>query len=891
MSAEDSTRPDEELLPWLLARDKALAAAPPSQAAPLAEVQPNVPPDWQAALACVQLLRQVLPRQDGYAAEVPPTPGSASPAESLPAQRLARFVIHRELGHGAFGIVFLASDPQLGRLVALKVPRPEALVTAELRERFVREARAAAGLDHPNLVPVYEAGTVGPLCYIASAYCPGITLSSWLKNRSEPVPLSKAASLVETLAQAVHHAHERGVVHRDLKPANILLQGTDRETGGQGDQETEAKGAGVLSTCLPATWSPKITDFGLAKLTADNGDTEDGARTESGAVLGTPNYMAPEQAGGKSKQVGPATDVYALGAILYELLTGRPPLCGETVLDTLEQVRTCEPLSPSRLRRGLPRDLETICLKCLHKEPTRRYASAAALADDLHRYLTGKPIQARPIRAWERGLKWARRRPAQAALLLVAVLGPLALLVVVLGYNAALATTNSQLQIANQELAHQRDQALDKARQAQAAVGELFVNYQQNWIKQPNFFAGPLIGFELDPQQQQWLAGQFELCQKFLREYGSDPRLNRETARAQSICGEIHYLLGRHAEAEQALQKALEWQQKLVDQLPGQPQAILDLIWTYDDLNRLYTVTKAWKRAETALQKIVALREQLLGEQPLVIDHYRALDEGYRGLAYVCKQLGKNDAAVAAFRQAALAWERLVQRYPDNTGFLLDRAQSYDMLQSDLLTLHPLESLEWNGRAIHDVEQVLRKEPQNFRARLNQFVYYNARAGILHRLGRYAESCEQSNQAIELHAIYDMHGGRLHLVRAMTLVCMGQYAKATAEVERCEPGATALSDGSVLFASARVLALSSVAVVRDTSLTDAKRRQIAEHYALRAIEMLKKAQATGFFRAEPNNQWPWTYKDLEPLRQRADFQRLFPRPAGQKEPRSTPSLK
>ncbi len=252
-------------------------------------------------------------------------------------------------------MVFLATDTELGREVALKVPRPEGLVTTELRERFVREARAAAGLDHPNVMPVFEAGAEGPICYIASAYCPGITLAEWLTNRSEAVPLPLAARLIATLAEAVQHAHERGVIHRDLKPSNVLLQGKPRDPA---DANSTVNVPGGGSDDQELAFVPRITDFGLAKLTTESAGPlgkHDGIQTQSGALLGTPNYMAPEQASGKNKEVGPAADVYALGVILYELLTGRPPFLGETVLDTLEQVRSREPLPPHHLRAPLAR--------------------------------------------------------------------------------------------------------------------------------------------------------------------------------------------------------------------------------------------------------------------------------------------------------------------------------------------------------------------------------------------------------------------------------------------------------------------------------------------------------------------------------------------------------
>jgi tetratricopeptide (TPR) repeat protein len=298
----------------------------------------------------------------------------AAPAE---AYTIGRFQVRRELGRGGFGVVFLAFDPRLGRDVALKVPRPDVLTSRELRERFHREARAAAGLDHPNIVPVFEAGEAGPTCYIASAYCPGPTLRDWLRSRTEPVPFAEVATLTAALADGAGHAHARGIVHRDLKPANVLL------------------GA-----------EPKITDFGLAKL-ADAAEP----MTRSGAMLGTPSYIAPEQAEG-TRAVGPATDVYALGVILYELLTGRPPFVGESDLDTLRQAGSQEPVPPSRLRMRLPRDLETICLKCLEKETRRRYATGDELAADLRRFVAGQSVLAAPPSAAYQLRKFVSRNRA-----------------------------------------------------------------------------------------------------------------------------------------------------------------------------------------------------------------------------------------------------------------------------------------------------------------------------------------------------------------------------------------------------------------------------------------------------------------------------------------------
>jgi eukaryotic-like serine/threonine-protein kinase len=340
---------------------------------------------------CEHLLDAVWPRNIALAQEVP--------------RQFGRFSIVRELGRGGFGIVFLAVDSQLRRRVALKVPRPEVMVTADFRRRFLREAEAASRLAHPHIVPVYEVGEEGPFCFIVSAYCEGPTLAQWLRGRTTPVPIRVAARLVAVLAAAVAHAHEREILHRDLKPGNILLE---RRDAPRSASEGADHNLGFV---------PRICDFGLAKL-LDQSSQE----TCSGVPIGSASYMAPEQAAGRLREHVPATDVYALGVILFELLTGRPPFRGQTDLESLHLVSNQEPPSPRSLRRGLPRDVETIVLKCLEKLPIRRYASASELTDDLQRFLDGKAVRARPLPVWGHAGRWVKRRPAHAALALVVVL-------------------------------------------------------------------------------------------------------------------------------------------------------------------------------------------------------------------------------------------------------------------------------------------------------------------------------------------------------------------------------------------------------------------------------------------------------------------------------------
>jgi eukaryotic-like serine/threonine-protein kinase len=360
------------------------------------------------------------------------------------------------IGEGGMGVVYRARQVRLDRMVALKQLRPEVLAGQDGVARFRREAEAAARLRHPNIVPIYDIGRLDGVPYYAMEYVEGGTLAARLAG--VPLSLRAAARLVETLALAVRHAHEAGVVHRDLKPGNVLL--------------------------APDLDGPKIGDFGLAK-----GIDDDAARTRTGTILGTPNYMAPEQAEGDSSRVGPPADIYALGAILYEALTGRAPFRAASTLETLELVRRAEPMPPRRLQASVPRDLETIALKCLEKSPDQRYASAKALADDLRRHLDGEPIVARPIAAPERLAKWARRRPWQATSAAIAGLALAGLFTGVLVHNARLRAEVARTELQANEARDQRTRADAQYRSARAAIRKITAR-----IEEMNSRGAPLPG-------------------------------------------------------------------------------------------------------------------------------------------------------------------------------------------------------------------------------------------------------------------------------------------------------------------------------------------------------------------------------------------------------------
>jgi serine/threonine protein kinase len=347
-------------------------------------------------------------------------PGEAPAGDSLGTVRyFGDYELLEEIARGGMGVVYKAQQVSLKRTVALKMILAGQLASAADVQRFRKEAEAAANLKHSNIVAIHEVGQHEGQHYFSMDYIPGRSLADLV--REGPLPPKQAARYVRIIAEAVQFAHQHGTLHRDLKPSNILIDGNDQ---------------------------PHVTGFGLAKRVASGQCPVAGAHnaaspspaasdsapathlTATGQVLGTPSYMPPEQAGGKRGQVGPASDVYALGAILYDLVTGRPPFQAATALDTLLQVLDAEPVSPRLLNPMIDRDMETMCLKCLQKEPNRRYDSAQALADDLERYLNGQPIHARPIGDFRRFWRWCRRNPRVAllsgAVLLLLVMLPVA---------------------------------------------------------------------------------------------------------------------------------------------------------------------------------------------------------------------------------------------------------------------------------------------------------------------------------------------------------------------------------------------------------------------------------------------------------------------------------
>ncbi len=579
-------------------------------------------PDLTAQLAqvkvCLRLLDQVCAKTSSESAA---SAGLSTPLEALAfvkgkastweqsaanRPRIPGYEILGVLGRGGMGVVYLALQVSLRRLVALKMLRAGVDAEAPYLARFRAEAMAIARLQHPNIVQIYDVGEADGRPYFAMEYADGGSLDDYLDGR--PLAPSAAGQLVAVLARAVHAAHQCGIVHRDLKPANILLA-FSREP--PATAEPALAGGSRLNEVIP-----KITDFGLAKR-LDRGTIG----TQTGVILGTPGYMAPEQAAGGAKQVGPAADVYALGAILYQLLTGRPPFDPAMPLEFVFLALQKEPGSPRRLQPQVPPDLETICLKCLRKEPDKRYPSAHALAEDLQRFLHGEPIRARPMGAWERAIRWARRRPAVTALLAI-------LFVVIVAGFLTITSLWVRAEQARVEEAHQRAVA-------QAVNGFLHdLLGQANTENQPcsNEHAGrnPHITVrELLDRSATVVATKFR----------DQPEV--EAAIRQTI-GDTYWALGRYEQAQQQLEPALAWRRQHLG--ADHP----DTLHSMHSLGRLYQDRGRYAEAEALDREALAGRRARLGP-----DHPDTL-LSLNNLASLYKVRGRYAEAEPLYREA---WE------------------------------------------------------------------------------------------------------------------------------------------------------------------------------------------------------------------------------------------
>jgi serine/threonine protein kinase len=563
-----------------------------------------------------------------------------------------------ELGRGGMGIVYRAKQLDLRRLVALKMIRGGTAANAEAFIRFRTEAEAVAQVQHPNIVQIHEIGELEDRTTRLPSGCPfmalelveGGSLAQHLKGM--PQSCRSAAQLVETLARAMHFAHQRGVIHRDLKPGNVLLQ-TDKQHQSSLSQ---------IAICDQPSVIPKITDFGLAKL-LDEGAI---SHTQTGSILGTPSYMAPEQATGTGALIGVTTDVYALGAILYELITGRPPFRGLTYLETLEQARSQEPVPPRQLSPNIPRDLETICLKCLQKQQRSRYQSAEELAEDLRRFLAMESIHARPISTLERSVKWARRRPAVAALLGVSALGVIIIAVLVALFVIRLERERTIAENRRKDAEAQRQRAIAHLRSARDAIDRM-----------------AKLGFDrlasvpyAETVRREIMEDSIRFYQDLARQESDDPDLRYEIGRAHRMLGKTYGTFGEANKSEQSYRTALSLQEKLNADHPDVPSYQLELSACQNNLAITLVGQSKMADAEKLYLQAVARQEYLAAKYPNEPEYRQYLATNLDSFANLLATLKRNDEAEKTFHRSIQLLDGVVKEAPAQLEWKLSLANS-----------------------------------------------------------------------------------------------------------------------------------------------------------------------------------------------------------------------
>lgn len=551
-------------------------------------------------------------------------------------ESIGDFEVLEELARGGMGIVYRARQKSLNRIVALKMILAGRYAASDQVRRFHFEAEAVARLDHPNILPIYEVNHQCGRHYFAMKYVEGGNLSSAVRRLLDQPKV--AVGILVKVCRAVHFAHQRGILHRDLKPVNVLLDQDDR---------------------------PYISDFGLAKW-ADRADGD----TASGSVIGTPAYMAPEQAFAKS-QLTTAADTYSLGAILYELLTGRPPFRSENVLATLRLVQDVDPIAPHQIRPTVDRDLETIALKCLEKDPSKRYGSAEALADDLDRWLRDEPITARPVTTWEQVLKWVRRRPAvaglAAALLFVVVSSIVSL--AVLYAKAEDRRRDAESAQASAEL--ERDHVREQRRRTRRALDDMLSEEGLNWLTtQP----------DLSSQQRAFLGRALKYYEEFAAGEAANPEARADLGEAKFRIAYINGALGRLPQAETALRQSLDILEEL-GQAPSSSAERRDhLASGYTNLSNLLVQTGRLPDAAIAAQRAISIRKHLILEQPTVVEYARSLASVQSNLGVIYARLSRWNEAESAFRSAISAQEQLAANHPQVPKYQAEAAGSHHNL-------------------------------------------------------------------------------------------------------------------------------------------------------------------------------------------------------------------
>jgi tetratricopeptide (TPR) repeat protein len=783
-------------------------------------------------------------------------------SEAVAPSHALRFVpgytVLERLGEGGMGVVWKARQDGLNRLVAVKCLRSAGTASLEALARFRREAEAVARLHHPHIVQIHEIGEHNGEPYLTLEYVGGGNLAQ--KLAAGPMPPNQAAALVETLAHAIHHAHEHGIIHRDLKPANVLLD----EDG-----------------------ASKISDFGLAKQL-----DEVNPPTQTGSILGTPSYMAPEQTECEQTTLGRAgkpdprlADVYALGAILYETLTGRPPFRGPTVLDTLAQVREREPVPPRQLQPSVPRDLQTICLKCLHKEPRRRYGSAFELADDLRRFSAGEPIRARPVGCLERLRKWMRRKPYQALLVFLAMLSPPAVVAGLMWHNRQL-----QGQIRRAETAEETER--ENYRQARQTIRRMIERLDQ-W-KPANV---PEVSRFMEAMLQEGLA-YVETLLNASTHPGSEVRA--DAAGLLNYIGMLQVYYGRPDEARASLTRAVLLWQELAAEQPNNIGYRRAALTCY---RGLASIARDDRQALASWDKVLALAEELCHLNPDDdLDRPTDLAQAHHLLACFLTPAPRNGLGDAEphYQRAIELMERVIAQHPEQSGCRSGLADSYcnlGFLYS--VTSRPAQAEELFRRADALLETLMRDDPQHLIYPISRAAVAQNWGNLAVNAGRHEEGISLLDRAVGWSEAVLRKEPSLAMARSVALNSHGSLAEAYESAGRFQAAlphwdrviTLASGPGQLNYrfrrAQARIKAGDSTQAAADADSLAAEPSCPADMlyncacvFALtgraeKAIFLLNKLRVGGYFDKAETLKNLHTDKDLDSLRRRDDFAKLI----------------